>query len=209
MAAQGGASESAALYVGTAAFDAVLGGFISGLLIPMLYIYLCLAIAQSVLGEDQIKRLRDFVKWLMVWGLKIILYVFTGYMGITGAVSGSADAAAVKAAKLTISGMVPVVGGILSDASQSVLVGAGVMRATAGVYGALVLLAICAEPFLRIGIQYLMLKATGAVCGLFGSGKLSAVIADFSTAMGLLLGMTGSMCLLLLISIVCLMKGVG
>jgi stage III sporulation protein AE len=130
-------------------------------------------------------------------------------MSITGVVSGTTDAAAVKAAKLTISGMVPVVGGILSDASESVLVGAGVMKSAVGMYGALALLAICAEPFLRIGIQYLMLKATGAVCEMFGSKQLTALIQNFCAAMGILLAMTGSVCLLLLISTVCFMKGVG
>lgn len=209
MAAQGGVSTSAALYVGTAAFDALLSRFISGVLVPMLYIFLCLTVAHSAMGDGQLKRIRDFVKWLMVWGMKTLLYVFTGYMGITGVVSGSTDAAAVKAAKLTISGMVPVVGGILSDASESVLVGAGVMKTAVGMYGTLALLAICVEPFLRIGIQYLMLKGTGAVCELFGSKQITALIQDFSSAMGILLGMTGSACLLLLISTVCFMKGVG
>jgi stage III sporulation protein AE len=209
MAAQGGVSTSAALYMGTAIFDAVLGQFISKLLVPLLYIFLCLTMAHSAMADGQLKKMRDFVKWLMVWGLKTVLYVFTGYMSITGVISGSTDAAAVKAAKLTISGMVPVVGGILSDASESVLVGAGVMKTAVGMYGALALLAICAEPFLRIGIQYLVLKITGAVCELFGSKQLTALIQDFSGAMGILLAMTGSMCLLLLISTVCFMKGVG
>jgi stage III sporulation protein AE len=149
------------------------------------------------------------VKWLMTWCLKIILYVFTGYMGITGVVSGATDAAAMKATKLTISGMVPVVGGILSDASEAILVGAGVMKNAAGIYGLLAVISICIQPFLQIGVQYLLLKLTGAVCGVLGCKEISKLIQDFSTAMGLLLAMTGSVCLLLLISIVCFMKGVS
>ena len=46
----------------------------------------------------------------------------------------------------------------------------------------------------------------GAMLIAFGIVKL---IGDFSTAMGLLLAMTGSECLLLLISPVCFLKGVG
>jgi stage III sporulation protein AE len=82
------------------------------------------------------------------------------------------------------------------------------MKTAAGMYGALAVLAICVEPFLRIGIQYLMMKATSAVCGIFGSRILSDLIQDFSTAMGIMLAMTGSACLMLLISTVCFMKGV-
>ena len=209
MAAQGGITGSTALYTGTAAFDALLSSMIASLLIPMVYIYLALATANGALGEDLMKKLRDFVKWLVTWSLKTILYVFTGYMTITNVVSGTADQAAVKAAKLTISGAVPVVGGILSDASEAILVSAGVIRNAAGIYGLLAVIAIVIEPFLRIGVHYLLLKLTGSVCGVFAGKKISELINDFSAAMGLLLAMTGTVCLLLLISTVCFFKGVG
>lgn len=208
LAAQGGATTSAALYAGTAFFDAVLSTAISKLIAPMIYLFLCLAVANSAVGEDILKKLRDFIKWLMTWGLKIVLYIFTGYIGVTGVVSGTADAAAVKAAKLTISGVVPVVGSILSDASEAILIGAGVMKNAAGVYGLLAILAVWINPFIRIGVQYLLLKVTAAICGVFGTKSASGLINDFSTAMGMLLAVTGASCLLLLISTVCFMKGV-
>ena len=209
LAAQGGSVTSAALYTGTAIFDTVLTAAISSLMVPMVYVYLALSIANGATGEDVLKSLRDFSKWAMSWFLKIILYVFTGYMGITGVVSGSVDAAAVKATKLTISGMVPVVGGILSDASEAVIVGAGVMKSAAGVYGLLVMIAIWISPFLQIGLQYLLLKVTAAVCAAFGEKRITELIQCFSMAMGLLLAMTAVVCVLLMISTVCFMKGAG
>lgn len=207
LAAQGGITSSAAIYTGTAIFDAVLCALISGLLVPMIYVFLALAVANSALGEDLLKKLRDFLKWLISWGLKTILYVFTGYISVTGVVSGVTDQAALKATKLTISGVVPVVGGILSDASEAVLVGAGVVKSAVGVYGLLAVIAIFITPFLQIGVQYLVLKLTAAVCGVFAEKSITGLIADFSAAMGLLLAMTGTVCLLLLISTVCFMKG--
>lgn len=209
MAAQGGITSSAAIYTGTAIFDAILCALISGLLVPMIYVFLALAVANSALGEDLLKKLRDFLKWLVSWCLKIILYVFTGYIAVTGVVSGTTDQAALKATKLTISGVVPVVGGILSDASEAVLVSAGLVKSAVGVYGLLAIAAIAITPFLQIAVQYLLLKLTAAVCGIFGNKRSSELIGDFSAAMGLLLAMTGTVCLLLLISTVCFMKGMG
>lgn len=209
MAAQGGVTGSAALYAGTAIFDSVLCSLITKLLVPMIYIFLALAVANSSVGEDLLKKMAAFVKWLMTWCLKTVLYVFTGYIGITGVVSGTTDAAALKAAKLTISGVVPVVGGILADASEAVLVSAGVVKNSAGIYGIFAILAVFIGPFLRIGSHYLLLKVTAAVFGVFGSKRCTELISDFSAAMGLLLAMAGSVCLLLLISTVCFLKGVG
>lgn len=209
MAAQGGVTASAALYTGTAMFNAFLTSLISGLFVPIVYLYLALAAANSATGEELLKRLRDMVKTAVSWCLKTLLTVFTTYMGITGVVSGTTDAVTLKAAKLTISSVVPVVGGIMSDASEAVLVSAGLVRNAAGIYGILAILAVFLVPFLRIGIHYLILKATAAVCGIFGTKRMTELIGDFSTAMGLLLAMTGATCLLLLISTVCFMKGVG
>lgn len=209
MAAQGGITASTALYTGTAFFDTMLTSMISQILVPMVYLFLALAAANSALGEELLKKMRDFVKWFMSWSLKTILTVFTTYMSITGVVSGTTDAAALKAAKVTISSVVPVVGGILSDASESVLVSAGLMKNAAGIYGILAVLAVFLEPFLRIGAHYLLLKLTAALSCVFGSKQMTDLIGDFSSAMGLLLAMTGAACLLLMISTVCFMKGVG
>ena len=208
LAAQGGTTSSAALYTGTALFDAVLTAIISNIIVPMLYIYLCLCIANSAVGESLLKNIRDFVKWCMTWCLKIVLYLFTGYISITGVISGTADVATIKAAKLAISGAVPVVGGILSDASETILVSAGLMKSAVGVYGLLAILSVWIGPFLQIGCQYILLKATAAVCSVIGTKESASLITDFSGAMGLLLAMTCTVCLLLFVSTVCFMKGV-
>lgn len=209
LAAQGGVTTSAALYAGTTAFDALLGSLISRILMPGIYVFLALATANCATGEGVLKKMLDLTKNSISWCLKILLTVFTTYMSITGVVSGTVDTAALKATKVTISSVVPVVGGILSDASEAVLVSAGLMKNAAGVYGVLAVLAVFLEPFLRIGLHYLTWKATAALCAVFGSKAITGLVEDFSAAMGLLLAMTGTVCLLLLISCVCFMKGVG
>ena len=110
---------------------------------------------------------------------------------------------------MTISGAVPVVGGILSDASEAILVSVGVMKNAAGIYGIFAVLAIFAGPFLRIGVHYLMLKLTAAVSGVYAPKRLTELIGQMSSAMGMLLGMTGAVCVMLMISTVCYMRGVG
>ncbi len=209
MAAQGGVTTSAALYTGTVFFNALLTSVIVKIIVPALYIYLCLSVACSAIAQDMLKKAKDFIKWAMTWSLKIILYVFTGYISITGVISGAVDASALKAAKLTISGMVPVIGNILSDATETVLVSAGIMKGTAGVYGILAIIAVCIGPFLQIGVQYILLKISGAVCNTFGYKPLITLIEDFGKGMGFVLAATGTVCVMLLISLVCFLRGLG
>lgn len=209
MAAQGGVTASTSLYAGTMVLDILLSHFLSGLLLPAVRIFLALAMAAAVTGEKLLKRMGDFIKNSVSWSLKVLLTAFTSYMSITGVVSGTTDAAALKATKVTISSVVPVVGSILSDASEAVLVSTGVLRNAAGVYGLLAIFAVVLAPFGKIGLQYLVLKASASLCALFDAGGLQEMVEDVSTAMGLLLAMTGTVSLLLLISTVCFLKEVG
>ena len=197
LAAQGAGTASAALYTGSALFIALLSGLIAKVLIPMVYLFLGLIVANSATGEAMLKRMADLLKWILNWCLKTIVAVFTGYLSITGIVSGATDATVLKAAKTAISTAVPVVAG------------AALMNNAAGIYGIVAVLAIFLEPFLRIGIHYLMLKLTTAITGIFGCKEMTDLIGSFSEAMGFLLAMTGSVCILLLISTVCFLKGVG
>ena len=130
-------------------------------------------------------------------------------MSVTGVISGAADAAAVKATKAAVSGMIPVVGSIISDASETLLASASLLKGSAGVFGMIAVLAICLLPFLRVGIQYLLLKVTAAVSGTVAHKSHVRLLKNCSTAMGYLLAMCGTSGLLLLISSVCFMKVVA
>lgn len=209
LVASGGATKATALYLGTAFADSLLSRMISQGVAPLVYLFVAVSIGTAVTGNSLLSKMRDMLKGWITWGLKLVLYCFTGYMTITGVVSGSADATALRAAKLTISGVVPVVGGILSDASEAILVGAGAVRSTVGVGGLMVILAITAAPFLRVGMQYLLLKLTAAWCGVVGDPRHSALVEDYAQAMGLVLAMVGTCSLLQLISVICFMKGVS
>mgnify|MGYP002515797746 CR=1 FL=1 len=209
LAAQGGISASTSLYIGTSTFNAFIGSLIADVLVPMVYLFLALSAANSAVGEDILKKLGVLIKNAISWSLKTLLIVFTTYMSISGVICGTTDAVALKATKMTISTVVPVVGGILSDASETVLVSAALVKNAAGIYGILAILAVFLLPFLTIGVHYLFLKFTAALCSLLGVRQLTELTGDFSTAMGLLLAMTGSVCLLLLISTVCFLRGVS
>ena len=70
----------------------------------------------------------------------------------------------------------------------------------------LAVLAICLTPFLRVGVQYLMLKLTAAVSGTVGLAPHVKLLKSFSSAMGYLLAMNGTCALMALICAVCFMK---
>ena len=201
-AATGGVSGAAVRQGATVLCSSLLIRGIDGLLVPMLYAYIAACCAHAALGSDGLKKLAALLKGTIVFLLTAGLLAFVGYLTASGAIAGSADAAAVKAAKMTISRAIPVVGGILSDAAETVLAGAGVLRGTVGVVGMLVVLAICLTPFLQLTLHYLTYKGAAALTGTVAGPRLSGLMDSLGGAFGLILGMTGSCALVLLFSIV-------
>lgn len=204
-AMSGGMTSASALYTGTVVFAEILMQLISKVLVPGVYFYLAVAGAEAALGSDTLSELREFVGWVVSKSLKVVLTAFTVYMTVTGVVSGNSDELAVKATKAA-AGAVPVVGGIISDASESLLASAAMLKNSVGVFGMLAVLAVCLTPFLRVGVQYLMLKLTAAVSGTVGLSPHVKLIKHFSSGMGYLLAMNGACALMALICVVCFLK---
>ena len=101
---------------------------IQNLLIPLCYAYVAANVAWAALGNDGLKRIGGLLKWLITILLSVVLLAFIAYLNLSGVISGGADAATVKAAKFTISNLVPVVGGVISDTAETLLAGASVLR---------------------------------------------------------------------------------
>ena len=172
------------------------------LLLPLVDLYVAASVAYTALGNEGLKRVAGALKWVVTTVLTLLLLAFVGYLTVSGVIAGTTDAAAVKAAKFAVSSAVPVVGGILSDAAETVLAGAGILRNTVGVFGMLAVLAMCVVPFLQLGIHYLAYKAAAALTATASQGRVAGLIDSIGGAFGLVLGMTGASALLLLISLV-------
>ncbi len=208
-AATGAVGTSTALYGGTVLLCSLMTRGAEALLLPGISCYMALSVADSALGDGSLKVAGDTVKQLMTSLLKLTVLAFTAYLSLSGVVSGSADSAAVKAAKLAISSAVPVVGSMVADASETLLVSAGLIRSGLGIFGMLGVLAVCAGPFFRTGIQYLMLKTAAAAAAIVGEKELSSLISAMAGAMGLLAGLTGACGVILVVACVCFMQAGG
>ena len=189
-AASGTPAMAVVKHGATILFSDFLIRLIDTLLIPLCYAFVAANVAWAALGNDGLKRIG-------------VLLAFVGYLNLSGVISGGADAATVKAAKFTISNMVPVVGGVISDTAETLLAGASVLRNAAGVFGMLAVIGICVVPFLNLGVHYLMYKCTAALAATVSAdGRITGLIEALGTAFGLILAMTASCAVLLVVAMV-------
>ncbi len=201
VAASGGAVTAGTRQVGTVFFTSMLLSVIRSVFVPLAYFYIAISVADAMLPEQDLKRLQGGIGKLVTWGLTTLLLLFTAYLTLSGAVGTAADSTAVRLTRSAISTAVPVVGGIIADATESVLAGAGLIKSAVGVFGMLGVLAICLTPFLHLAVQYLLYKLTAILASTVGPKPLIELIDALGTAFGLVLGMVGACALLLLISV--------
>lgn len=200
-AASGGITSGAVRQAAAIFFASLLLEAIEKLLMPALYLYIGTAAAGAVIEGEALEKIGELLKKVIGWTLSGLLAAYVAYLAISGSISGAADAHAVKLAKAAVSAAVPVVGGILSDASESVLAGAGMLRGMIGTAGTLALLGVCLTPFLRLGCQYLFYQAASLVSAAAGPKKLTKLLAMLGDAFALTLAMTGAAAALLLIAL--------
>ena len=175
------------------------------LIIPIVYAYLTLAFADSFLQQERLKRLRELIGWVTELLLKFVVYAFTGCLSVGGVLTGASDAGRLKAMKMTISGMIPVVGGIVSGAAETVLTGAAVLKTAIGSFGMLVVFAIFLLPFLELSASWICVRVTAALTGLLTS-SLASLLESVSKAMGYLVALMGSSALICVLSCCCYIK---
>ncbi|MBO4854617.1 MAG: stage III sporulation protein AE [Oscillospiraceae bacterium] len=206
VAAGGGYVTAGVQQVSTVLFTNLLLSLIRKLLLPMVYVYVAVAAADAMLPEHDLKRLRGGIGKGITWSLTALLAVFTAYLTVSGAAGTSADSVTLRLTRSAISTAVPVVGSVISDAAESVLASAGVLRTSIGVFGMLGVLATCLTPFVHLAVQYLTYKLTAFLASVVGSESLVELIDALGSAFGLVLGMTGACALLLLIAVASAVK---
>ena len=209
LAASGGSVSAGALLAGGSFAMSLLTKLASGVLIPLVYVYILLSAAECATDGGGLGKIRALGGRVLTLLMKGLCAVFTGYLSLSRVLTGSADTLALKAAQAAFSGMVPVVGSMLSDASESLLAGAGLIRSAAGAFGILAVFSMAIVPFLRLGAFYLALKLVGAI----GDGAVmkphAALMSNLASAMGYMLAIAASALWMSLVSAACFLKAVN
>jgi len=199
--AGGGCVGSASVWqVGALMLSDLFLSLMRNVLVPLLYCMIAAAAAGALLEQSRLSLLSKGIGRLLSWGLSAVLIVFTAFLSLTNLLAGSADRLAVRVGKTVISGAVPVVGGILSDATEAVAAAALTLRGTLGVLGVFSVLALCLAPLLHLAVQYLFYQLAAFFSAVTGADPLCKFLEQLSSAFSLMLAMTAGGAFLLLVS---------
>lgn len=129
---QGTTSYTMVMGVGTAVSQIA-----TNILEPLLNIFLGMSVVGGISQRVKLSGFCDLVYKLVKWSLTFIMSIFTTILTMQSVISASADSATTKATRFAINSFVPLVGGALSEAYQTVRSCMGMLKSGVGVFAIL------------------------------------------------------------------------
>lgn len=207
-AASGAAASGAAKYAASALFLNVLGQLSKKLIVPLIYMFLAASAGEAAFGGG-VGGAAKLMARLIKQALTVTALAFSVYLTAVSLVASSADAVTVKLTKTAISTLLPVVGGMVSEAADAVASGVGVIRSAAGAAGVVAVAAVCAVPFLKLAVNSLVLRAAAALSETVAPKAVTGFIESVATAYSLMLALAGTEAVMLTVSVIAAAKGLG
>ena len=196
----GGAVTSSAMCTVTFAAIGAVQAVFSGFLIPLMKVYMMLALAGNLYKEDMISRMTSLLRQFILWTLKTMVGLILGFHLIQGLVLPQADALK-NASAMRLVELIPGVGAGAGAVSQIVM-GSGILiKNTAGAAGVIVLLVLAAVPVIKLTVLMALYYGTAAVIQPVCDRRLSACISEVAGGHGILLKMVGYSLVLFVLTI--------
>ena len=165
-------------------------------LAPLCGAILGVSTAGAVHPQLKLDKLGELIKKFVMWGLTLVMTVFMGVLTLQTAVSAASDNAAIKAAKFMVSQGVPIIGGTVSDAVNTLKSGLSVLKSGVGVYG-IIAAAVIIVPVLASLLCYRIATALAeALAEMFGLKELTALLKSCGAVVTIITAITFSVLLL-------------
>ena len=205
-AASGAAASGAAKYAASALFLSVLGTLARKLVIPLIYMFLAASLGQAAFGGGAGAAAKLIAK-LIKHALTLTALAFSVYLGAVSLIASSADAVTVRLTKTAISTLLPVVGGMVADASDTLLSGIGVLRGALGAAG--LVAAVCLGPVVKLLLSSALLRAAAMLSAPVAPKPLAELTDAIAEGYSLMLALTGVEAAMLAVSFLSAARAAG
>ncbi len=182
---------------------------VSNLLMPVLSASVMLSVTGGVFSKSGFGGAVQLMKKLIVWGLTISMTLFTGFVTLKCTLTAKTDGAATKAARFMISGLVPVVGGAVSDAYATVRSSFDILSGTIGFGGIYAVVLILLPPLIQIIVYRAVMWTGGAAAELFGESSMKELLNSLDSGLSIAQSVLICYGLMFLLCTAILMKTVG
>ncbi|MCW3490277.1 stage III sporulation protein AE [Dethiobacter alkaliphilus] len=159
---------------------------IRDLAFPMIYLTTILSIVNHFSPRVTVSKLADLFKNVSVWVMGMTMTIFTGLLAVHGVASSVGDAVTIRTAKFMTGAFLPVVGGMLTDAVETVASATLILKNTVHLAGVLLLFYVVVFPLLKILALVFIYKLAAALIQPLGETNLSDSLNTMGNCLALI-----------------------
>lgn len=153
---------------------------------PVIQVVMSLSIISSVSQSADISKIVEFAKKTAIFIMSLSATVFVTMLSLKGMLAASADTVAVRGIRFLIGNMIPVVGGAVSDAYQSIVGTLSLVKNTVGVFALAAVSVINLPVITECVIWVFSLNMLALLGDIFSQSSLSSLFRAISSAVVLL-----------------------
>lgn len=163
-------------------FIQLMGSLLEKIVLPLVFWITILNMINCITEKFSIKKLIDFIKQVIKWGLGILMTIFVGILGMSGFTTSVADGLGIKTLKFAVGNFVPVVGGLLSDSVSTVLASTAVLKNAMGTVGVVVIILMCTMPLIKMLALILIYKLAAGIIEPMSDKRITMMISEAGSA---------------------------
>jgi len=208
LVAMGGVASAAIFHPVILISLTIIGTLTKNVVLPLIFFSAVLGIADNLSANFKVSRLAGLLKTVAMGLLGIFSTIFLGILAIQGVAGAVGDGVTLRTAKFAINAFIPVVGGMFSDALESVISSSLLIKNAAGIAGMISILLIMGLPMLKIISLSFIYKLAGALVQPVAEGQVVDCLNEMGSSLILVFAAVGVVGLLFFFSITVLI-GVG
>lgn len=179
---------------------------VSNLVIPVILVSTVLNLVGNISSQVNVEKLSKFFKKSVMYILEFVMIIFLGILSLEGSLASNVDGITAKVAKTAVSNVVPVVGKLISDATDSVIGGVNITKNAIGVIGILVITLIVISPIFESFILMLLFNLSSAVCETVADSRISKCMTIAADSIKLIFGIMIMILFLFIIAMTLMIK---
>lgn len=156
------------------------------IIVPMIFFSAILSIINHMTDKIQISKLALLLKQICILLMGLTLTVFTGIITIQGVAASTTDGVAIRTAKFAVDKFIPIVGGFLTEAVDTIIGCSLLLKNGIGALGSIALAFIVVMPLLKILSLILIYKIASAMIEPIIDGQLSNCLKEMSNSLTML-----------------------
>lgn len=159
----------------------------NNILVPLLNTFLGISVVSGISQRVNLNGFCELINKVLKWVLTFTMSVFTAILTMQSIISSSADSAGVKATRFAISSFVPLVGGALSEAYQTVRGCMGMLKSGVGVFAILATGTIYLPAIISCVLWLVAINIAIALAGVFDMGDIIKLLKSVTTVINSLI----------------------